>query len=589
MLRSFKRKLGEYSELTRWILRDLYHYFWGLVLRLLTYRFIGLGCLMATLALISIYASRLESGDHIELFGRTLDPQSSLALLIGVSSTVLLLLLVAASFSYLATERAIRLRAAYEQFCGRRILAVSRDVLHLPIPKEHQRHPTAYLHGLARRTSTYAGRIARYIVDRVVPSMLVLLIAVPVLLYVRPGLTLLVIALLGLSMALHYRLSIRAAQESLQREAAMIGSSRAYRSHLREFGERLEPVSDEELNEPFKRGPFEDHRRIEVLFHSVGARSQLLSDLTLAIVLAVILIALGATILREGTGWSTLLLYLLLLRFCMVHVRTLMSGIAECNRFYHQLREYFGFVGAAEAAAPEQDLPPAKLRCGGRIRISESQPSTVLDPGEIVGLLRSGSLNRYLLGLLLTQLLPKLPDRFPTSRVQLLTGKTELPSPLHTALNSEDQDAQATLREVMTSSGASERLIRMACSPSGENERETIRLIVLACHIARQRPQWLFLDTNVLTSVGPEVRDELLGLFEQSIAFIVGRQVATFTDQLADVPFTGFVVMLHDRIAGLGDATWFHKHADEIRRHFTDDKGQHTAGSVDSDAEEDLE
>lgn len=586
MLQSFRRKLGEYAELTRWVLRDLFRSFWGLVLRLLTYRFIGLGCLMATLALISFYASRLESGEGIEFFGRTLDPRTSLGLLIGVGATVLSLLLAAASFSYLATERAIRLRAAYEQFCGRRILALSRDALHLPIPKEHHRNPAVYLHGLARRTSTYSGRIARYMADRIVPSMLVLLLAAPVLLYIRPGLTLLVMALLGLSMALHYRLSIRAAQESLQREAAMIGSSRAYRHHLRELGSRLEPAGDEELDEPFRSGPFEDHRRAEVLFHSVGGRSQLLSDLTLAIVLAVILIAFGATILREGAGWSALLLYLLLLRFCMVHVRTLMSGIAECNRFYHQLREYFRFVEAAEAGGPELDLPPARLRCGGRIRISESRSSAVFHPGQVVGLLRGGVLDRYALAWTLRRLIRKVPDRWPASQVQLVSSRTPLPPDLQAALTSGDQALKAVLREAMVAGGASERLLQLAGSASGNHRDETARLILLICHALRQRPRWLFLDARVLTALEADVREELIGLFREVLVFIVSRKVILFTDHLAEVPFDGFAVMLHDRVAGLGDASWFRRHAEEIESHFAENQGEPVATS---DSEEDLE
>jgi hypothetical protein len=158
------------------------------------------------------------------------------------------------------------------------------------------------------------------------------------------------------------------------------------------------------------------------------AEGAVITDLTTAVILVIVLVVLGGNIMTQGEGWSSLIVYLLALRYSMSQLKSALAGTAGINRFFHQSRAYFLFVESEHESLPSrctEGISELPLRCNADQTLAGCQNEIVAKPGDRIVLIAPYKPSRFHLHLLFTQLLDDDPEaiRSALSNARLEMGQ----------------------------------------------------------------------------------------------------------------------------------------------------------------------
>lgn len=344
MLTSLKRQFSKYLHVLRWLAHDFVWRYRRRVAIVLVFRFAGMGLFVSTFGLLAYYVRLIERDSSVRLFGESVHARESVMLLVLVGIIAVLALSVSSVMMYWSARGAMRLAQVYEDACGRRVLQLANRQRQFTTPEGMQETDERLILVLTRKYPRMIGRVARTIVVTLIPNSIVMLFVLPTLLVLSFSLTAIVIVLMGCSLFVHYRLNVAVAGNTVSLERTADQALQAFRGLIGRMSERLEPLDDSEIDRAYRRDPVRQNSETYVKSYLARDQSQFASDIFGAVTMAIVLIVLGSNVLQEGAGWSTLIAYLLVLRFTIAQIRSLLSGIAVANRYFHQVRAYILFI-----------------------------------------------------------------------------------------------------------------------------------------------------------------------------------------------------------------------------------------------------
>jgi len=337
-------KMKSYFQFIRWFISDsILRYKWFSLAVLIT-GFLGVTFQLQVFYLIIQYARYFSSGEVINLAGYSFDPRSSLKLL-GVGSLAITVSLALSTLCiYFSKRTGLWIARRYEEFCSRRVfhlLAQSTDTLFFT---KHNENADTYLLKLVKGDARFCCRVVRMMLTLIIPS-LTLAVAVAVLLYLETLLTIIIaLILIGFTYC-QYIISNRSAAYSVRLETISPLSGREFQSLLRYFKQQLPGSSNQAfVDKIYAKGPikhnfdaFEGVMRMPVV-------SELTSGIFIALIIGLIIFIMGGGIIRQGSGWGRLLVYVVALRYAMTNLQHCFSLITSINRYYPQARRHFEFV-----------------------------------------------------------------------------------------------------------------------------------------------------------------------------------------------------------------------------------------------------
>ncbi len=312
----------------------------------------GIAIELGAVALVILYAQRLEQNGAVALGAQVFAARQSLTLLIGIAAVVLIALSIAAGLNYLSAMLMVTLRRRYEIFCSQRVLRLVASVSYTSWRSDPGTPLTeGFLMRLARRDARYVGRCMTSGLTTIVPLCTGAL-AIITLCMLHWPLTIALMVLTGLSLPLLGRINIHASRSSTVMEHAAAPASQQYRQVL----DSICATSARHGPDDGALGSLQSSTAVQSF---VGAyerrmrapdRSNVVTKMLFAIGVFSIIVILGAQSIGAGGGWTILLFYFVAARYGLVAVQQIVSRIIAINRFYPQLRRYFEFVAAHDPA-----------------------------------------------------------------------------------------------------------------------------------------------------------------------------------------------------------------------------------------------
>lgn len=406
-LRARRETIGRYTSVLTAIVADSFWRLKGRIISILASHFLGAFLQVNALGLALGYVRLLESKRTLTFMGLVFDPRTSMTLLLAAGFGALTSLLIGARLLYYADAGTIRVGRLYEEFCAQRVLSLLARSRQIWCPHPYKYADTNLVYRIVRGDARYCGRSLRVLIDSVVPAGAAV-VSFAVLVYSDILLTVAVVLLMAFSALFLYRVNVGGARASSLMEKHAGPAARA----IRVFIQAVETIPS----------PLAHSYWIGKLFHSGAAKhyldayegrlravkaSEFISNVLQAVTVFIILLTLGARILREGTGWTQALLYLAALRVAAANFRKLSASITSVNRFYPQLRRYLLFVkhttpldGGLDVAATGTPTEPYVITTTGS-SLPGSLAEWQLKAGHRVALVTPIKLNRYTLRCLL--------------------------------------------------------------------------------------------------------------------------------------------------------------------------------------------
>lgn len=295
----------------------------------------GLAVLAGLVMLASIFAeigaigvviqamALLESGEPWPSASDAWVPSKIIA---AAAVTVAALLVAATGGGYASRRIKTRLRVAYQFELSERVRAALAEaperfaVLGIASVKQAAQRGWADARGTAR--------VLSLLIDAIVPA-LVLLVLVPVAVWMEPRLAAWLAVVVALASAGLWFVNVLGSRQSEAMRLAKPGASRAYVDSLARAldGERGPPEPDLRM---LRHARAFEGRLIAV------ARGTLIGDLALAAAVVLAIYILGNRAISDGSVWSQLLTYIVVLRYTMVMFRSAVVRLTSANRFYPQ-------------------------------------------------------------------------------------------------------------------------------------------------------------------------------------------------------------------------------------------------------------
>jgi len=384
-------RIARYFDLMGWVAQDS-------IWRLRRISALGLsasfGALVAqigALAVVALYAHLLERGGEVTLLGQTLEPRGSAVMLVGAGTAALVLLLLSSVLMYVSGRASVRLRREYQEFCTQRALDALSARYPILVPHDQKGRSSGQVVRIVRGDSGYSGWVAQLGLEAIIPALSAVC-GIAVLLVMEPLLTLMVTAFIVFSLVVLMRVSVRAARASVRMEKTSPLAAAAVREcvvALRHgHSERPDGVLD---------GPFREHLDARDVRMSALHGSRLVSNVFLSAALFIVIVALGTSILHDGTGWSRLLVYLAICRYSLYSLRSVTQLLTSINRFYPQLSRYRMFVDMSRLQEGDRLPDVLSIQLGSRAVAGSRQSLSLGTPGRIA-VVTALELNRFTVG-----------------------------------------------------------------------------------------------------------------------------------------------------------------------------------------------
>jgi hypothetical protein len=557
---------------------------------------VGVGCQVQVFALIIFYSRHFSSGELIHFAGYTLDPRSSLELLAAGSLSVLLLLGISAVCVYVSRNGTLRMGSKYEEYCAKRVFFLLGRHTGIPVTAgSGQCQGVAFLQRLVKGDARMCGRVLCMMMSLIVPGI-TLLCCVSVLFYLEAGLTL-IIAVLGLIyLFCQYKVSRKVLEHSIRFE-------------------RLAPLAGRELKQLIQHCKYQSHtdenrKKVENSFSSGPVRNQLdafegrlratensrlVSGLFMAVIVSLIILALGGSIIREGSGWGRLLVYVVALRFAMVNLQTMFTILTSINRFYPQMIRNYQFVISFQDHPNDPGLLPETYELhvkdtGRRHVLKGTRDPVIIHPGSRLALVTPQDMNRYALAQIMGGLLGEKAGRSAIFSVGVVTFRQGCPQvPLRRLLG---LSGSAGWKDVLLPEDLVSRLkgilgasLDIMVKPGlwekmGVEDKFAISLVAAL----NSDCQWMILEEKGLYLLTQKYPCDYLAGVNNKIVVIAFQSHITRVGQYSE---DQVAVMDENGLIGLGSLEWFTDVRPGVRDMLQYSKKRYQAGG--NDMEEDID
>ena len=343
-LEVFRDRAGRYRQTARLVLSDSLWRFRRRLAVLLLIAGASLVLQVAALGAFIFYARRLESGAGIDFAGMSIDPTRSIGLL-AVAVVGGGLLFILSSWSRLYVERGFYdIAWRYGLFCSERTVALLSAALN-GSGSGRLRLDEAEIREMTKSRPVLCGRVLNRLMSAL-PLAASLVVFSGILLYLDPVLTLLVAAIVLVSSALYYGLSVEASKLIPRRETEEreMGEDRRRLLDFVKRSNRALGREDPVLRRLVGQGSFSAFFAIRFQPQVLAARSMHVGNITLAVVLIVVGLVKGSKIITTGAGIGDLLVFLLAGRMAMTSVMGVMNGLVRVNLYYAKVADYFQTV-----------------------------------------------------------------------------------------------------------------------------------------------------------------------------------------------------------------------------------------------------
>lgn len=559
---------------------------------------LGVGFQVAVFGMVIVYARHFSSGDFINAVGLTFNPRNSIELLVAGGILVVILLLLSASFIYYARRTAIRMAREYEEFCARRVFHLLGEGSELFSARE--RGDESYLLRLVRSDARLAGRVLRRLLSVVIPGF-TLVVTVVVLLYLETALSFLIAALGSVLLFYQYRVSRQAAQHSMRFEKLAPEAGAEYRALIQHSKHLPAPESNTDpADRLFAKGAV--RRQLDAYEGRLRAveTSRLVSGVFMAVVVGLILLIMGVEIIRVGTGWGRLLVYVVALRFAMMGLQGVFSTITSINRFYPQVRRYYAFVQSVSAQDAARYPPRYRYTLkveGETAPLPGSMERLEVQQGARLALVTPLELNRYTLAAICENLLGT-----DQSALYSALHSARYASTTHTCPNTSLREALGLSREPESDNlhawfPDSERWAKAREQLSSNLDKQlrlelwdgldpSLKFILALISAKHGECSWIFVQEEGLRLLNPSETQFYLSLFDDAICCIVYKNNL---DRVAAYGEYAVAVMDEQRLMGLGNREWFTAVRGTVSEELATKGRKNGSSGYSADAEDDLD
>jgi hypothetical protein len=326
--------------------------------------------------------------------------------------------------------------------------------------------------------------------------------------------------------------------------------------------------------------------------------SRLVSNVFLAIIMFIVILAMGFALIREGRGWGKLIIYLVAMQHGLFTLRSVTGALTSINRFHPQLTRYREFLELSDRHRIPADEPLEQYRiCAAEATIPGSLDQCVVRPGDRLLLLCPTEPNRYTVGFLLLTLLggARKPLHAALHHLAFVAMRQTIAEdrPLREALGLPPQYQRSDLESLVAGTKLVEQLDEqlppsfdepMPAAAWQQVSRQLRYLLATLSVIEATDAQWVFIDDWRFGQLDEAVRRRLLKRMHERLVVLVGRDVSSET---LDEP-SAVIIASDGTVAGLGDRAWLARNREAIAQLIRLD-GDEARGGADDEDESDLD
>lgn len=566
------RAMSRYASAVRWLGRALWEAFRWRVVGTIAAAQLGVLVVGAGVSLSFGYLRQLEADGDLRLGSLVLTARDGTTLTLMVAAT-LVTLLAGAGILFLAQRRIVGMAAELNHHVRMRIaLAYGGE---LPPPDwRDERSVQRALWVLETRDARRTAIVARSLLRNTV-NLAVVLVGTAALFYLDAVVTVLFLMVVAIAMIAYYRTNATSARATRRYETVAPTTRRALR-RLVPSVQTLARPSPERAELEAALDPAAVTEETQAFRDRFGAHihSELLGFAIMGVALAGLTAYMGRQALAGTIPWTHLVAYVLVLRFTLNGIQSVLRTFAFFSRFYPAIDRLNRFLSASSSTTTQGPLATLTPRFGAQAVTEDADVARPIRAGEVVEVVLPVPLSRYSLGLLA----PAFVGAAHAERRHLL-GQVALALPpalpatgasLHNLVNlngaGDTQQLRDRLGEHATTIEAA-----VGLDPSGvvsadawaRVPNEAMQRLVLTCAAASGRPVLAvdrsLADGGELARLAREVTDRVI-----LVCSGVGDDSATSPAALPEVA-RRLVVSTHAEIVAIGSPDWVADHWDEIR------------------------
>ena len=284
--------------------------------------FLGTSFQLLTIGLAIYYARALEKGEPVKLLGYEFQARTSVALLFLLGAGVFFFLLLSAWLIYFSKTKTIALMRKYETFCSKRIFSLFDSSVKIWTPPHQDFCDDRTIFRIVRFDSRHNSRAMGILLTTIVPAV-TLLVSVCTLFYTNVSLTWLMMVFFGIASFFQYKINIIGIRDSARLENCIRGCALEYRQIIQRQKSIAMPLPKNESwfeKMLFSSGKIRQYKDAYTGRLKVLETSHLVSNILFAITIFVLLLIMGSRIIFRADNWSSLIVYLIALRFFLVNI-----------------------------------------------------------------------------------------------------------------------------------------------------------------------------------------------------------------------------------------------------------------------------
>ena len=501
----FRTRASVYRQIARSIATDALRLYRRDIVVVTLWGVFGVAGQFASILMIFAFARTLESGAPMKVGGLSLQLDQTLTSLLVVTAIVLATMLLSAFAQYTSRRRSIDAGCRYEAELVRRVTTWASR-LPLEDPRTAMRLEPEQLRLLLNFDTRRCNRIMALLLAEFNEVLFFGAFAAAAF-WLNPQLTLTIALGLGFYAVSLYRLNLQGAQASRTMEE----QGRPAAAEKGELLRRLDsttsviPENDPHLDEMLLAGATKRRTDAYAKQFEVVPASQLLSNTFAALVLCGILTYYGASILVQGSGWSALLVYLLVVRLVLARLRKLASTLTTINRLYPSARRYFDAIRLADRAR-QPPTPPCLF--------DESRPWPAPRRGRVL-VLGADPLGRRVATGLMALVHTEARVRPVLIRAPTVARRPAAMQAL--GLRTVEPDEVAPL-------GLVDELAQAVVGRGDEELTERVGFGLAVIAALRATPSVTCVDVDPLSDFAPEPRDWILRRLDGGLSFLYTRR-----------------------------------------------------------------
>ncbi len=338
----------EYRSAVLWTMRDLFQAFPWAMMKLTAFSMSGATLRGVALAGAIKYVSILEKGAPMNLAGMNFAVREGRIIILAV-----FFLFAAMSLSawllYLARSVIVGLVADYQVYLLKRALTLFGPVVPGKMAPKSPSEALQFISSTVTRDAQQMVMLARFL-GQALPSLTILMYAFPVIVYIDPLLTILLIGLMGAFLPFFYKANIMAYKSNRMARRSGSGANKTLVSLMEDVKDfqYISPQQNRKIERSFRGGDLKEKINSLPVFLRSIAKTEFWSNILLSLSVSLVLAIQAPAAVGGNTTWALLVAYLVFLRLLVNAFKNVMSFLTKFSRFYPSIHRYQNFVESAQ-------------------------------------------------------------------------------------------------------------------------------------------------------------------------------------------------------------------------------------------------